>query len=762
MMRFFFFLTMCFVVVITKSQSYQGLVKDANTGLPIENATVRIFNKDSLMIAGTITNKEGYFLIASQGIATKLLITFVGYEDWSLTNSEIPFDLGTVLLQNNLQLEEVVVTSQLTTRDADKTTFLITDSLRKGTINTSQMLDKISGIKSDWITGAIKVGHEENVLVVINGKERGNEYALNLNPERIKTVEIIRNPTGKYSEYNMVVNLELKDDYKGWDISPKAIGIFSLNHGYTNQENITTDFTYTFNKWNIYGTAGYKRKFIHDAYFFEKQYDENYIERTEKPDLDQPNKLNHQNNALFSLGIDYNFKKNQSVSIQAWADIVDNKDTLGYKTNITEQSNENIQDQKSTNNYYSDNYIVGMFYRGSFFEKLNITNDLTYNYYKIKENREFLQGINYYSQNNYIGHKNYVRYAIDSDYKVLSSFNISLNYSFTYRNYNNKKRESGESIYFSDNTRNIIEANLSYHPNNKFQIRGGSSILFVNDKNSSEGMNNTSLMPYFKLYWKPLKKTNFSVNYHCSVEHPNLDQLSTVEWQVDTYLRHRGNPDLKPTVMHYAEAILEVEKLFTITYLWKTLKNDISPWYTKLNDMQYVESLKNCDFQHSYISILGDYNIGKFWRYYIHLAYQRYKRKAEDNKKCYGDVYSIDTNLAYHIAPLNLNVMAAYYLRYDKSPLLQGTQFTEEESLSFGLNRSFCKGRMPISLMVRVPTQAISKCRYTKIEMDSYKTSNYSDDRVNNFALMFSVQYKIGGGKSTRKNYNETIIDKEK
>ncbi len=34
-----------------------------------------------------------------------------------------------------------------------------------------------------------------------------------------RKVEIMRYPAGKYSDYPVVLNIELADDYKGWDVS---------------------------------------------------------------------------------------------------------------------------------------------------------------------------------------------------------------------------------------------------------------------------------------------------------------------------------------------------------------------------------------------------------------------------------------------------------------------------------------------------------------------------------------------------------------
>ena len=55
----------------------------------------------------------------------------------------------------------------------------------------------------------------------------------------------------------------------------------------------------------------------------------------------------------------------------------------------------------------------------------------------------------------------------------------------------------------------------------------------VEDQLKAVSEKHTSWMPLFKGYWKPGKWMYLQYNYFCDVEYPNLDQLSTVRWQVN-------------------------------------------------------------------------------------------------------------------------------------------------------------------------------------------------------------------------------------
>lgn len=115
----------------------------------------------------------------------------------------------------SLELGELVVTEKRVKRDAERETIFITDSMRKGTVSAAQLLRKVKGVKVDWITESVNVGLDGNVPVVINEHEVDAKHAMSMNPKRIKKVEIIRSPTGRFAGYPIVVNLVLYDDYAG-------------------------------------------------------------------------------------------------------------------------------------------------------------------------------------------------------------------------------------------------------------------------------------------------------------------------------------------------------------------------------------------------------------------------------------------------------------------------------------------------------------------------------------------------------------------
>ncbi|SJL23969.1 carboxypeptidase-like regulatory domain-containing protein [Porphyromonas gingivalis] len=196
-MRIILFSLLLTLLPLSVCSQVRGVILDAKTRIPIQSASVRAYD-NSAMVDGVISDEDGRFVIKAKHVI-RLHISYMGYEDRVLENPDgLMGDIGEVLMNEAvMSLETVSVTAALRRTGATKETIMITDSLRKGAISSARLLDKIPGIRTDWITEAVKIGHEDNVSVVVNGHEVEPQYAMSINPKRIKKVEIIRYPTGK-------------------------------------------------------------------------------------------------------------------------------------------------------------------------------------------------------------------------------------------------------------------------------------------------------------------------------------------------------------------------------------------------------------------------------------------------------------------------------------------------------------------------------------------------------------------------------------
>lgn len=655
------------------------------------------------------------------------------------------------------ELKDVVVVADMVSRNASKETIFITDSLRKGTVSAIQLLAKLPGITTDWGTDEVNVGKDKNVPIVINGKEVKREYAISLNPKRIKKVEIMRYPAGKYSDYPVVLNIELADDYKGWDVSTFTRNLYSFRNKHSNREAIGTSFTYTLPKVNLYGSLSFNHRQNYDVSGYEYSSMSDLMIKSEAADYKKPNISTRNNMGSFSLGADYRLSNNQILSAQAWIERKGTKQNDSFSV----FNNDKFYELNSLDDFKTDDYTIGLFYKGKFANHLNLSSELIYNRYDIHEDRIYSEKDNIVLSP-YKGNKNYWRYYLSANYYLGNKVSLWADYTQIWKDYSNSDRNENIVLYNSKETRSKLMGAISYQPFRNFNALLGSHLLTVKDENQQTAVSekHTSWMPLFKGYWKPVKWMYLQYNYFCDVEYPNLDQLSTVRWQENDVLWHRGNSELKPRIMHYSEITVNFVNIVKIDYMYKQSKDEIIDYYQHEEDKTY-QTQANCNYRHNYLGMEGDYNLGNGVELSFVANYQWYHRYMKDDTKHFGRTWYLDTQLLWNVPNTKLSFMASYFLRHDKLPLLQGKQYDEEEKLFVGTSYSLLKGKLPISLEVSIPTSMISKKTYTKVSLPNFAYQIYGDNRVNAFVALISVKYSLGKGKTTKLN-NSKNLDMEK
>lgn len=589
------------------------------------------------------------------------------------------------------ELKDVVVVADMVSRNASKETIFITDSLRKGTVSAIQLLAKLPGITTDWGTDEVNVGKDKNVPIVINGKEVKREYAISLNPKRIKKVEIMRYPAGKYSDYPVVLNIELADDYKGWDVSTFTRNLYSFRNKHSNREAIGTSFTYTLPKVNLYGSLSFNHRQNYDVSGYEYSSMSDLMIKSEAADYKKPNISTRNNMGSFSLGADYRLSNNQILSAQAWIERKGTKQNDSFSV----FNNDKFYELNSLDDFKTDDYTIGLFYKGKFANHLNLSSELIYNRYDIHEDRIYSEKDNIVLSP-YKGNKNYWRYYLSANYYLGNKVSLWADYTQIWKDYSNSDRNENIVLYNSKETRSKLMGAISYQPFRNFNALLGSHLLTVKDENQQTAVSekHTSWMPLFKGYWKPVKWMYLQYNYFCDVEYPNLDQLSTVRWQVNDVLWHRGNSELKPRIMHYSEITVNFVNIVKIDYMYKQSKDEIIDYYQQEEDKTY-QTQANCNYRHNYLGMEGDYNLGKGVELSFVANYQWYHRYMKDDTKHFGRTWYLDTQLLWNVPNTKLSFMASYFLRHDKLPLLQGKQYDEEEKLFIGTSCSLLKVSCP-------------------------------------------------------------------
>lgn len=741
---------LCLACGSLAAQSISGRVIDSE-GIPVAGAScVLTCPADSSYVAGTTTDIDGKFILdVSEDREYRLRLSFIGFTAKSLACR--PGDIGDIVLEVDAELLEGVVVS-VDSKDAVRQTFFLTDSLRNSSPNSLQLLDRLGGVSVDWMSDAVKIGEYRDVPVMLNGREVGKELVSNLNPQRIKKIELLRFPKGKYGETPIVLNIITYDDYLGYDLGVQAKGMVSFRRPSSHSEGVGANFIYTMDRWNIYSEVGLTDKMAYGARSYSYVYKGAEAEATAQEDYHHPNEENASRGFNLSLGTDFKIAPGHTLSLQSWLD-------AGRYSGLERYQNADGSPLSTNTDGYSNiNSTSGLFYRGTVTDGFVITSDLTYNYYGVSESRSY-DSPSGLSQVDYTGRKDYWRYNLNADNtwnKVLGS---NIGYTYTYKSYVNKDRETGRPLFSSFEGRHDVYASLVVTPHPKISLAVGSNVLFVDRNNGTASDSRCSWMPSAKLYWRPLEKLSVSGNYYCNVEYPNLDQLSTVTYSRNQVLRYRGNPDLKERVMHYMEWRVNIPDIIELTYMLKHSANDITPWYFLENDY-VVETLTGSRYLHQYVGATGDYGIGEKFRVNFTANYQWYGRKGSGDPWRRGRTWYLDAGASYMMNPY-VSFMASYFLRHDRLPLLQGEEYGQEEMLVFGAMGRLCKGRLSLALNVAIPVSLIPKRTYRDISIQDFRFTSWEDHRVNNAMVQLSLRFNIGKGEASKTD-NRNLSENEK
>ena len=747
------FLMLCFGTLgQLYAQCFRGRVID-NENNPIVGVNcVLMEQSDSTYIIGTTTNLDGDFELRVNDDREYLLqLSFIGFEKISRVCR--PGNLGDFILNVNAELlEEIVVKGDPKHKDAITETFFLTDSLRNNSNNSFQLLDKLPGISVDWASDAVKIGEYRDVPIMLNGRDVGKELVQNLNPQRIKKIELLRFPKGKYGDMPIVLNYITYDNYLGYDLGVQSKGLVSFRSPNSHSENIGANFIYTLDKWNVYSDFNVTNKKMYSATAYSYLYKNEIAEASAMEDYRHPNNNNTNRYFNVSLGADYKITPKHTISIQSWLEGGEHDSYEGYQTP------EKMPLSENRNNYRNINSTSGLFYRGDITDRFIITSDLTYNYYNVNENRIY-KNIDELTELYYSGRKDYWRYNANV-YNIWNNILTSnIGYTYTDKSYINKDTNTDKELFRSLERRHDVYASLMINPHQKVSLAIGSNVLFVHRDNGIDSDSRYSWMPSAKLHWQAHKKLSVTGNYFCNIEYPNLDQLSTVAYNKNKILMYRGNPDLKERVMHYMEWRINVPKIIEFTYMLKHSANDLTPWYVMENDY-VVETLVGSKYLHQYIGLSGDYNIGQKFQVNFTANYQWYGRQGFDNIWHRGRTWYLDAMATYQMNSY-LYLMTAYFLRHDKHPLLQGEEYNQEENLMLGLMSPLCKGKLSLSVNFAIPTCLVSKRTYKDITIPDFKFTSWEDQRVNNTLMQISLRYNLGKGSASKSN-NQNRSEREK
>lgn len=201
-----FFFVFFFLSFITSAQSgftISGEIISAENGEAVAFANVALFDStQTRIINGAAGNETGTFILNGVTPGTyKMQISALGFESWMQKlemNGSV--NLGSILLsETNLQLNDVdVVAERIKAKPTtDKTTFFVSRKMHESSNTGTDILKLVPGVQVD-LQQNISLEGSQNIIILVDGKERDRSFLSQLPASKIDRVEVISSPPAKY------------------------------------------------------------------------------------------------------------------------------------------------------------------------------------------------------------------------------------------------------------------------------------------------------------------------------------------------------------------------------------------------------------------------------------------------------------------------------------------------------------------------------------------------------------------------------------
>ena len=746
-----------------KEGGVSGQIKNATTKKPVEFCNIRIFNLKDSLIAGIYSDENGWFAVRLKAGKYKVVSEFIGYKPDTLsvsirTGNEF---IGTIKLKPIVnQLDEVTVVGNSEKILIDKDEYVVTAKMKSGTANTKDVLDKVKGVTYDRYNNSIKVDNEENIMILVNGIQKDQEYILNISPDRLKKIEIIRDPSGRYAleGYSAVINIILKDDYKGLEFysEDQVLSDLDNKNGYLLPvNNFTASLNYTYNKFNIYGKINNNYLDLGLSSEKTKEYD-NGLLISKKSENDLPNLIINRMYDRVTVGFDYYMNPKQTISYES------RFNGNFFRNNIQKSlfRISEMQDGSEIDNYNSENINTSsgnnnnhsIFYK-SIIDKNNTLNiDFTYSDSKDKYSNDYYENeILIYQQPGINENKNTKFYA-EFNHTINAKSGFQVGYGNTWKKVVNTFDFNETEITQTD-LRHKLYAYYSWNLNKKFGIKIGAAGETSTPK--VEGNKRTFFIyqPYADIKIKPIKMLDIRLKYRSSSNYPSVNEANPDTVFIDNETVSVGNPFLDPSVTHRLSVRFNIMGGLASVEPYYHFSNNYISQTGNLNENGIFEYTYNNAGKYEHYGIKAGLTIpfGKsiFWQnnadfFKSSILYNGEKNSIQD--------WTMSSNLIYVNKKYKTTTGIIYQNNLKKHITAQGYNMWNNDFWGYMIQQPLLKQRLNVMILYMLPLNfGVDYNQGSFIKTDAYSETNIQDLSILKNILMFRISFRLNKGKAIHK-----------
>jgi hypothetical protein len=755
-----------------------GQVKDNKTKENLVFCSVSAFSATDSLINGSVTDDNGFFSINLDGGMYYFVISYIGYNSDTTELqyiSESKF-LGVFKLEPNEKLlNEVTVKANSKENLIDKDVQVVTDKMKAGTTNTKEVLDKINGVDYDRYNNSIKVDNSSNVIILVDGIEKDQEYVKNLSPDRLKKIEVIRDPGGRYAleGYSAVINIILKKDYTGTELylyERVMLDPDTRNSKYFFIQNGTSGtLNYVRNKLNVYGKYSNDYSNFNIQSIGKQDYTNGFtIEKNPTGENNMNTFINNLSNN-YTIGVDYYLNPKQTLSFESDLTTTPfDKNLMEEKYNVNYLLNGTVFDNfisdtknrtKSTSSYNS------LFYTAKFDDNNSLNSNFTFLDYRDNYSNLYFEDSTLIRGEYGNNHKNGTEFYLEYDHTFSAKTGMQIGYGNTWQKLNNDYSvESSITKFEYSDFRHKLYSYFSWQATKKLSFKFGGA--GETSAPVADGLKKDYIIfePYADIKYKMSDALDFKLKYRSESNYPSISQTNPFTYVLDPQTVSTGNPLLHPEVTH---------KVSLQTYILGGLAS-IEPYYHFSGNYitQYGTLRPDSIFEYSYS------NIGKYRNYgvkgsvtipfgkrlFLQTDLDFYKSSIEyEGKTNHVNDWCMSDQLIYYNETSGLVAGLQYQNNLRKFITAQGYSMGDNDFWIVFLQKPMLKKRLSLMLVYFTPiTWGVDFNQGNYLQTDTYTDSKFYDISILKNIVMLELTYRFNKGKSVTKTEKNIERKEEK
>lgn len=766
------FKLLLFILLLTTSLFAQkaeltGQVKDAKTKENLEFCQLKVYNTKDSLITGGVTENKGFFTIALDPGAYYLVVHTIGYKTDTIKTFGIEENkfIGIIKLeQDATTLGEVTVSTRADENQLDKDVQVVTDKMKAGTSSAKEVLEKVNGVSYDRYNNTIKVDNSSKVVILVDGMEKDPEYIKNLAPDRLKKVEVTRDPGGRYGleGYTAVINIILKKDYQGTEIQLEDQTLQDADATKTKyipvQNDLNLSLNYVYNKVNVYGSYHNNlNNFNFDARI-KKEYDNGLTIESNPISKSERNMNVSELTNMYTLGADYYLNPKHTISFES--DVYANPLKYNHTTQLFNvnylMAGSPVLDYNSQSEQRSSslNALNTLFYSGKLDENNRIDASFTYSNLNSTSTNHYSDDLLNLTDQNGTDRKDATKFYVEYTHTFKKKMNVQIGYGNAWQEQHNSLVTDGIANRFTySDLRHKGYGYYSWQLTKKFGIKAGAAAETSAPDANGIRHHYVIVQPYADVKYTFLEQLDVKLKYRADNAYPDAEETNPFTSFIDVQSVKIGNPYLKPQVTHKVSMQIDVlGGLLTLEPYYRFSNNYITETGTLRSDNI---------FQYSYS------NAGNYVRYGSEVRFTLPLSKSFVLQSD-ADVFTNSITYAGHTNRFNYWTMFSQLiyqnsksltvagLKYQKQLVwditAQGYDKSDNDFWIVFVQQPFFKQKLNVMLLYFIPTNL-----GVDYNQGSYvKTANYTENKAFDISILKNVvilqlSYRFNKGKAANK-----------